>query len=302
VKFLGYILVRSIIWMLHLLPERILYLISDLVYVGVYYLAAYRKKVVTENLTRSFPEMNRMEVRRIARKFYHHLCDVILESAVSHFYSEEQFRKRITYLNTDLLDKLYAKQKPVIAVAAHYGNWEYLTTLSLVSEYTVFGAYKPLKNKYFDRLIQKSRNRFRSLAVPMDQVVRKVIGMARDGQPAISVFISDQRPVFQNIQYWTRFLGQDTPLFLGAEKLARKLNAAVIFLKVRKVKRGRYEVDIELITDEPAGWKTYELTEAHVRILEDLIREAPEYWLWSHRRWKHSLERYRRETERSSAI
>lgn len=296
-KFLGYILARSSVWLLHLLPQRILYIISDFAFLIIFYLVGYRKKVVLKNLSMAFPEYDLRKKRSIARKFYHHLCDVILESAVAHFYSEKQARNRIRYVNPELLEDLHNKGKQVIGVSAHYGNWEYLSTLGLVTDYIIYGVYKPLKNKYFDQMILDNRKKFNVVPVPMDRIVRKMISSHRNKVPALSIVLSDQRPLFQHIQYWTKFLGLDTPLYLGTEKLARKIEAAVVFFKIRKIRRGMYEVVFELICEDPSTLEPYEITEAHVRILEKQIIETPEFWLWSHRRWKHSYEKYCKEHE-----
>ena len=295
--WLGYILTYSLVWLLHLLPERILYLLSDILYLLMYHVAGYRRKVVFENLQRAFPEYRKTEIQQIAKKFYHHLSDIFLESAVSHFYSESQALKRFTYKNPELLDEIYGTGKQVMAVLGHYGNWEYLSTLSLASKYPFIGIYKPLKNKYFDRMVQANRSHFGGMVVPMEKIARVLLEFKSRKEPVITLFLSDQRPVFQQIQYWTKFLGQDTPVYLGAEKMAKKLDAAVIFIKIRKRSRGRYEAEFELICLDPGNLETYAITEAHVKILEDLIREAPQYWLWSHRRWKHSYERYHAEKE-----
>jgi KDO2-lipid IV(A) lauroyltransferase len=295
--YAGYILTYFFIWLLHLLPEPLLYFVSELLRLLVYHVVRYRRKVVRENLIRAFPEFSLKKLRRTECLFYRHLCDLILESAVSYFYSEKRILQKITYKNTDLLDGYYRKGKQVIGVTGHYGNWEYLNTLALVCPYQVVGIYKPLKNKYFDRLVRRSRERFNTQTVPMEQVARKLIGSSREGTPTLTLFLSDQRPIFQHIQYWTNFLGQVTPLYLGAEKLARKVNAAVVFLKIRKVRRGRYEVEVAPVCEDPAPMEPYAITEAHVRILEELIREQPAYWLWSHRRWKHTYQRYLQEKE-----
>lgn len=291
-KFLGYILTYSLVWMLHLLPERILYLISDFLYFLAYHVVAYRKKVVFENLHKAFPELHRSELRKIARKFYHHLCDTMLESSISHFYSESKALKRITYKNLEVLNELHASGKQVMAILGHYGNWEYLSTLSLVTEYPFVAIYKPLRNKYFDRMVTRNRTRFGGIVTPMEQIVRKLLELKSQKIQVITLNLSDQSPMFHQIQYWTKFMGIDTPVYLGSEKLARKLDAAVVFLKIRKIKRGRYEVETELICKDPGNTEAHEITERHVRILEDLIREEPAYWLWSHRRWKHSYEEF----------
>jgi len=294
-KFIAYIFTYSFVWLLHLLPERILYLLSDLLYLLMYRVVGYRKKVVYENLEKAFPEYEKDEIRRIAKNFFRHLCDLILESAVSHFYSESLALKKITYKNPELLNDLHGKGKQVMAVLGHYGNWEYLSSLGLTIDYPVVAIFKPLRNRYFDRMVQKNRNTFGVITVPMEKIARKLIGYNNNNTPVLTLFLGDQRPLFHQIQYWTKFLGQDTPMFLGTEKLARKLDAAVVFLKIRKLKRGRYEMEAELICESPEGLKPYEITNRHVAILEDMIREEPAYWLWSHRRWKHSYEKYMEE-------
>lgn len=294
-KFLGYIFTYGFVWLLHLLPEAILYLLSDLLYLLMYHVAGYRKKVVFDNLEKAFPEKNKSEIRHIAKKFYHHLCDLMLESAVSHFYSESTALKKITYKNPGLLNELYSQGKQVMAVLGHYGNWEYMSTLSLVIDSPVVAIYKPLHNPYIDRMMQKNRNTFGVITVPMEKIARRLIEYKKNNTPVLTLNLGDQRPMYHQIQYWTKFLGRDTPMFLGTEKLARKLDAAVVFLKIRKLRRGRYEMEAELICESPEGLEPFEITNRHVRILEDLILEEPAYWLWSHKRWKHSYEKYKLE-------
>jgi KDO2-lipid IV(A) lauroyltransferase len=290
-KFLGYILTYSIVWVLHLLPDRILYMCADGLYLFTYYVACYRKKVVFLNLSRAFPEYPPQEIRHIARKYYHHLCDLLLESAVSLFYNKKKALRKMTYRNPELLDALYKKGRQVIGVTAHYGNWEYLSTIGLLTGYRIIAAYKPLKNKYFDRFILRSRKKFGATLVPMERIARTLMEFRREKKLAMAIFLSDQRPLRSHIQYWTDFMGIDTPLYLGAEKLSRKLDAAVIFLKIRKVRRGHYEVEYETVCEDPSSMEPYRITETHLLILEDLIRERPELWLWSHRRWKYSRTR-----------
>jgi KDO2-lipid IV(A) lauroyltransferase len=299
-KYAGFILTYSLIWLLSLLPERVLFLFADLLCLLAYHVVGYRKKVVFNNLRNSFPEKEPEEIRRIAKGFYHHLSDLILESAVSHFYSQEKALEKVSFRNLEILEDLYAQGKMVMAVMAHYGNWEYTSTLPLKIRHPVLAIYKPLHNKYFDRMVIQNRTRFGVQVTPMEKVARKLITHHRDNDPVVTYFLSDQSPVFEQIQYWTKFLGLDTPVYLGTEKLARKFDAAVVFLKVRKVKRGRYEIDVELICESPGGLDTHEITDRHVKILEELIREEPRHWLWSHRRWKHSYEKYLKEREPNS--
>ena len=299
-KFLGYILTYSLVWMLHLLPERLLYFLSDLAYFFTYHLIGYRRKVVYDNLKKAFPDYNKTEIRKIARKFYHHLCDLMLEQAVYHFYSEKQALERIEYNNMELLNELHRKGKHVMAVIGHYGNWEYLSSMDLAMDHTFLGIYKPLRNEYFDRMVIRNRTRFGGHVTAMEKVARRLLEFNQKKEPVLTVFLGDQRPILQHIQYWTKFMGRDTPMYLGTEKLARKLDAAVVYMRIRKKSRGRYVLDLELITDDPRSLDQYEITERHVRLLEDLIREEPAYWLWSHRRWKHTMEAFRKMKESAS--
>lgn len=294
-KFIAYIFAYSFVWLLHLLPERILYWLSDLLYLLMYHVAGYRKKVVYNNLEKAFPEYTGSEIKQTAKRFYHHLCDLMLESAVSHFYSESKALKKITYKNPELLNELHAKGKQVMAVLGHYGNWEYMSTLSLAIDYPVVAIYKPLRNKYFDRMVQKNRKTFGVITIPMEKIARRLIEYHKSKTPVLTLNLGDQRPPYHQIQYWTEFMGQDTPMFLGTEKLARKLDAAVVFLKIRKLKRGRYEMEAELICESPKDLQPFEITRRHAGILEELIREEPSLWLWSHKRWKHSFEKYKQE-------
>ena len=258
----------------------------------MYHVAGYRKKVVVDNIQKAFPEFDKSQTRSITRKFYHHFSDLILESGICHFYTESKALKRITYRNPELLNELYASGKLVMAVTGHFGNWEYLNTLALASDYPVAAIYKPLNIKQIDRMIKRNRTRFGVMVSPMEKIARKLIKHHKEKDPVMTIFLADQRPLIKNIQYWTKFMGLDTPLYLGTEKLARKLDAAVVFLKILKVKRGRYEVEIELICENPNELAPYEITNRHVQILENLVREQPAYWLWSHKRWKHDLKRF----------
>jgi KDO2-lipid IV(A) lauroyltransferase len=243
--------------------------------------------VVFRNLRKVYPELSRQERKRIARRFYLHLADLMLESAVAHFDSDRRISQRMGFSNPELMDALHQKGKHVVLITAHYGNWEFLINVPRVTPYRLLGAYKPLRNRYFDRMVKKSRQRFNSVPVPMAKIARAMIEHKRDGLLAASLFVADQRPHRERIQYWTTFLGRETPFYLGAEKMARKIDAAVVFAKIRKVKRFRYRCEFELITEDPRAPAEHEITEAHIRILEGLIAEEPAHWLWSHKRWKY---------------
>ena len=273
--------------LLAFLPLRVLFVLSDINFFFVYYVFGYRKKTVRENLKNSFPDKTEKELKRIELLFYRHFCDLFVEVNYVLFVSKRRATKMVTFKNIDIINKYYEEGKSVIVAGGHYGNWEILNLFSLYVKHTVIGAYKPINNKYFENFINKSRERFGAMPVPMHDVARMAIKMSQEGKPFFLGLLSDQTPAKRDIRYWTNFLNQDTPVFLGTEKIAKKTNQPVLFCGMRKVKRGRYEVELELLTDNPKETKQYEITEMHVKALERLIQDKPEYWLWSHRRWKH---------------
>lgn len=270
------------------LPLRWLYGISDIMYFIIYKVAKYRVDVVRANLRRSFPSKSEKELREIEQRFYSHFCDLFVEQFYILHANALKAQKLCRFKNVEMLNRYYDQGKSIVIAGGHYGNWELYGMFGLYLRHTTIGAYKPLANKYFERFINASRERFGAVAIPMKETPRIALTYANEGKLFFLGLIADQTPAKGEIRYWTTFLNQDTPVFLGTEKIARKLNQPVFFCNMRKIKRGLYEVEIELLTENPAETKPYEITEMHVRALERLIYEAPEYWLWSHRRWKHS--------------
>ncbi|HDP74741.1 MAG TPA: lipid A biosynthesis acyltransferase [Bacteroidales bacterium] len=270
------------------MPLCWLYVISDLMYVFIYKIFRYRVDVVRQNLKRSFPQKTQKELKEIEHKFYSHFCDLFVEQFYILHANAPRAKRLCSFKNLEQLDRYYNENKSIVVAGGHYGNWELYGLFGLFLKHHVFGAYKPLGNKYFERFVNASRERFGALAVPMRDTPRTAMQFAKDGKLFFLGLIADQTPAKGEIRYWTTFLNQDTPVFLGTEKIARKLNQPVFFCNMRKIKRGFYEVELELLTENPAETQPYEITEMHVKALERLINEAPEYWLWSHRRWKHS--------------
>jgi KDO2-lipid IV(A) lauroyltransferase len=293
-KFIVYIIVYTILWLTARLPLKIIYLVSDFFYLVVYYIIGYRKDIVFKNLALVFPAYSEKEIRTIAKRFYKHFTDVLIESALMPFFSYERSSKHLVYKNPELLERLYDDGRFIIGIGAHYGNWEYLIHIEKKFRYRFLAIYKPLKNKYFDRFVKRSRSRFGSITVEMKQVGRTLFGMKKDKMQVFCGFLTDQRPVLQHIRYWTKFLGLDTPVYLGPEKLAKKLEAAVVYISIRKLRRGMYEMEFDLIAENAAQVESHDITEAHIRLLEKLIREEPAYWLWSHNRWKFDYEEFKR--------
>ena len=274
-------------WLIALLPLRCLYLISDLLFVLVCYLVRYRRKVVVENLRNSFPEKTEKERWQIARKFYRFMCDLFIETVKMTNIDTPQMCRRIHYSNPELFDDLYRKGKQIFFVLGHYGNWEWLATLHRATPYQFATLYQPLENKLFDKFFYDLRTKPGTIAIPSNSAIRAINRYRQENRLTALGFLSDQSPHRDAIHHWTTFLNQDTPIYIGVEKLARRYNTAVLYYETRRVKRGYYEVDVTLITENAAETGEMEITNKHVQLLEETIRRNPQYWLWSHRRWKH---------------
>lgn len=288
---LGYYIFYGINWVITLLPLPVLYLISDFIFIFLYYFPGYRKKVVRTNLVNSFPEKNINEIKAIEKKFYHYLCDTFIETFKLVHMSNKQLLKRMHNSNPELLYRLYDENRDIALVLGHYGNWEWLCILPLTTKHRSVTIYKPLHNKYFDRFLNNLRSRNKMVASPMSGIVREIIKLRSNKVRALYAFVADQTPPFGEIRYWTKFLNQDTPVYLGLEKIATKYDMAVVFLNIQKIKRGYYKFSTELLFEHTNGLPERAITEAHVKRLEEIIKERPEQWLWSHRRWKYSRDK-----------
>jgi KDO2-lipid IV(A) lauroyltransferase len=283
----GYYLFYGINWIVTLLPLPVLYFFSDFIYLLLYYFPSYRRKVVATNLKNSFPEKSEEELKCIEKKFYKHLADLFIETLKLSHMSKSQLMKRFTVCNLGVISKLLEEKRDVIAVLGHYNNWEWLAALPLYTKYKAVSIYKPLQNKYFNMFINKLRSQNGMVLTPMSNIIREIINDRKNNINTISAFISDQTPIKSEIRYWTTFLNQDTPVYMGTEKVASKYDMAIVFFHIQKIKRGYYNLNIELLFDHTAGLPDHLITETHVRRLEEIITEKPEYWIWSHRRWKH---------------
>ena len=284
---IGYYLFYGINWIFTLLPLPVLYIFSDFLYLVLYYVVSYRRNVVATNLKNSFPEKTDKELKTIEKKFYRHLSDLLIETFKSTHMTRANQKKRFTYSNLEIIDKLREEKRDIIAVLGHYNNWEWPTLLPYYLKYKTIIIYKPLQNKYFNSFINNHRSEHGIVLTPTSQVIREIINYRKNDINTVSVFISDQIPSKGDIKYWTTFLNQDTAVFTGAGKIASKYDMAMVFFHVQKVKRGYYNLNIELLFDHTAGLSEEVITEKHVRRLEDIIKEKPENWIWSHRRWKH---------------
>lgn len=281
-----YYIFYGISWLVTLLPLQVLYIFSDFLYLILYYFPSYRRKVVYENLKNSFPDKSDKELHSIEKKFYKHLADLFIETFKLNNISEAQLRKRFTVTNLEITEKLFEQKRDIIAVLGHYNNWEWLAALPLYTKYKAVSIYKPLQNKFFDRYINSLRSKNGMVLTPMSNIIREIINDRKNNINTLSAFISDQAPITSEIKYWTTFLNQDTPVYLGTEKVAIRYDMAIVFFHIQKIKRGYYNLNIELLFEHTAGLPEHYITDTHVKRLEEVIREKPEFWIWSHRRWK----------------
>lgn len=277
-----YPVLRAFTWM----PLRLQYVFSDLLYL-LMRITGYRIKVVRNNLRNAFPEKTEKERKCIERKFYCHLADSLLESVTQIGFSQKELAQRFQFKNPELINAYARQGKSVLLATAHYANWEWFTSFPPISPFKVLAIYKPLRNPFMNKLFIKIRERTGAIACPMEEVMRKIYSFRDKNIPTLTYFIVDQRPLRRSIGYWDIFLHQETPFYIGIEKIACKTNSPVFFMKVDKIKRGFYEAEFILLEEEPSRTLSYEITRRHIRLLENIIRERPELWLWSHRRWKH---------------
>jgi Kdo2-lipid IVA lauroyltransferase/acyltransferase len=282
-----YYLTIPFIYLLSLLPFPILYLVSDGLYGVLYYLIDYRKDVVLQNLRNSFPDKSDAEIEKICKDFYHYLCDLILETFKTLTISKKNMLKHcsISPETMKLFNKLAEENKSFIIVMGHWGNWEWAgNTFSLIFKHQLYVIYHPLSNKYFDGLIYRMRTRFGTKLIAMKDTYREMA--AKKNELNATAFIADQTPSPQGA-FWTTFLNQDTPIFKGTEKIAQRINYPVVFGRVKRLKRGYYEISAEILFENPAKTEPDMISKSHTKALENDIISQPEIWLWSHRRWKH---------------
>lgn len=289
-----YYIVLAVWYLLSLLPLRVHYLISDLLFVLLYRLLGYRRTVVRTNLSSAFPEKSDEELRKIERGFYHFFCDYLAESVKLMTISRENLRRRMVFKGVDVVDEVIESGQSCAIYLGHLCNWEWVTSLPLwVTPKAQCGQiYHPIENKDFDRLFLRSRQRIGAVCIPMADTLRRIIEFKQAGQPVVIGYISDQVPFWTNIHHWVDFLHHDTPVLTGTERIARKVDHAVFFLDVRRLRRGYYEAEFKLITREPQKMEDYQITDIYYQMLEQSIRRAPEFWLWSHNRWKRTREEF----------
>lgn len=292
-------IVYVLFYTLSLLPFRILYGMADIGYVLLYYIIRYRRGVVRKNLVTAFPEKSIDDIKTIERKFYHWFCDYFLEAIKLLSISEKELRRRFTIINSEEVEQCFQEGQDVAAILGHYCNWEWLSCvgINLPPERQIGLIYHPLRNKVFDNLFRQIRSHEpNGHPIPKNETLRYVVDWRRKGVRNMCGYISDQGPKWTNIHLWLPFLNhRDTPVFTGGERIMRKMNNAVFYVEMTRPKRGYYTCTYHLITREPAKLPEHEITRRFFQLLEQTIEKRPEFYLWSHNRWKRTREEFDKE-------
>jgi KDO2-lipid IV(A) lauroyltransferase len=258
-----------------------------MIFVLIYHIIGYRKKVVIDNLKLVFPKKPEDEILAICKKFYHHFCDIFLEAIKSLTISEAELKKRFIPTNIEEILKIEKENKSIVLMMGHYASWEWIFILQGYTTSKGYAIYKRLGNKYFDDLVKRIRAKYNTFLITTKETVPTLIAAKENGELTLNGFISDQTPKLNSAHHWNEFMGIKVPIHTGAEMLAKKLDMAVVFCAVKKVKRGYYEATFNPITLNPKEFKDYEITDIFMKLVEEQIYEAPEYYLWTHKRWKH---------------
>lgn len=286
-QLLAYGIVYPFLWLVSRLPFSVLYFISDVLYQLIYHLVGYRKKVVRDNLKLVFPNKTDTERMLIEKKFFRHMCDMFLEMIKTMGITAEEVGKRYVFTNIELYHKLEAEKRSTILMLSHYASWEWVFGLNAQNKSRGLAIYLKIQNKYFDKLVRDIRSKFGTTLIVTSES-RKIVKAAKQNGELFTVgIISDQSPMAQRARYWTEFMGITVPVHIGGEELAKEHDLTPLYLNVKKVKRGHYEATFKLLSKNPNDLPDYEITDAFLRETEKAIREAPEFYFWTHKRWKH---------------
>lgn len=282
-----YVLVYPLIWLISILPFRVLYIISDFIFLLIYYVIGYRKKVVLTNLKLAFPNKTEKELLNIRKKFYHHFVDVFMEMIKTFTASKELIHKHYTFTNIDFLNDLYKDNKSLILMGPHYANWEWIMSLDSFVDYKGYAAYTKIDNKYFNNTIIKSRAKFETNMIQTSKIVSEIYNNKKNNIQSAYGLLSDQSPQLGKTHYWRAFFGVKVPIHTGAEMLAKKYDINLVFIDTKKIKRGYYETSFSLISNDATKFENYELTDIFLDKVEQKVIEQPEFYLWTHKRFKH---------------
>ena len=275
-------------WIISRLPFAVFYLLSDVVCFILYRLIGYRKSVVQGNLKIAFPDLAPTELLQIEKKFYTHLCDLFLEIIKSMGMRKEEMLERFQVKNIEVLKTFEEQNRSIFLVCGHYASWEWMMSLGYHIKHKGYGIYRPISNPYFDALIKRIRSRHDAYMIPQKESVSIIKNKEDSGELGIYGFASDQSPRPKPLTYWRSFLGVHVPVYNGAERLAIELDVPVVFAKIKRVKRGYYELEFKTLTNQPKSLKKNEITDLFTEWLEAQIKEDPSQYFWTHKRFKYA--------------
>lgn len=277
----------KILYFVSKLPLRVLYFFSDVIFFLNYYLVGYRKKVITQNLRNSFPEKSEDEIRKIRKKFYNNFSDYLVETIKSFSISETEARVRMQHINQDVFHEVKAEGKNIILLAGHVFNWEWINALAkIVPQKHCHPVYRKVNSNFWENQMKKVRNKFGNEALEANEVIRNIFKSSNNGD-SIYMFVADQTPHFSHVSYGLEFLNQRTPVFIGYDKLATRMDLAFIYCEMKKVKRGYYQVNYYRIYPDNERFVEHEVVRKFHKMLENTLRKRPDNYLWSHRKWKY---------------
>lgn len=292
-------LVTGFFSLLSRLPLRCLYALSDVEYLFVYHVIRYRRGIVARNLATSLPEKSPKERRQIEREFYHWFCDYFFEAIKLLTINREELTRRLTIVNSEEVEKCFEEGQDAAAILGHYGNWEWLSCvgIALPANRAIGLIYHPLRSRAFDELFIRLRSHVGGTPVPKKDILRQLVRYRQDGVRSIFGYIADQGPKWENIHLWLPFLNHDTGVFTGAERIMRRMNDAVFYVEMSRPRRGYYTCTYRLLTRDPASEPPYAITRRFFQLLEETIRRQPQFYLWTHNRWKRTHEEFDRRFE-----
>ncbi|KQC29029.1 lysophospholipid acyltransferase family protein [Flagellimonas eckloniae] len=282
-----FILVYPLLWLISRLPFRVLYLLSDGVYQLLYHVVGYRKKVVRDNLELVFPEKSSSERLEIEKKFFKHLCDMFLEMIKTLGITDAQIQKRYYFTNIEEALDLEHQKKSIIVMMPHYASWEWVFSLNKHVTSEGYAIYQRVQNKYFDKLVRDIRSKYGTTLIPTFDSRKIISNLTKNGTLFTVGIVSDQSPMHFKAKHWTKFMGITVPVHVGGEELCKKHNLTPLYLKVKKVGRGYYQATFKPLVENVEKSVSYEITEAFLKETEKSILEAPEFYFWTHKRWKH---------------
>jgi Kdo2-lipid IVA lauroyltransferase/acyltransferase len=289
-KTFGYYILLVLTWPMQFFPLAFHFLFADLFYFLIYRVFGYRKKVVTENLRHSFPQMQEMERKQVEKKFYRSFADLFIETLYYNHTPYKKVKKRLVVENLELVHRLLGEGRNVVMLAGHLGNWEYFQLFRTPLDGQKFYVYKQLGNKTFDQFYRRARSRG-ATPLEMRETYRTLLSVANSESRYVVFTISDQRPLKSELKHWMTFMNQDTPVITGTERIARKTKAAVVFTEFTRIKRGYQKLRFELITEDASKTSEFEITHSFMHKLEESIIAHPDQYFWTHKRWKYKREK-----------